>query len=105
RAWSRTDSIPFDASHRYMAVLHHDHEGNALIHAKGAPERILDMCASQRSHDGKTQDLDPDYWLEQVDRIATKGQRVLALAERSVPQDHLVLNSADLEGQMVLIGL
>jgi magnesium-transporting ATPase (P-type) len=29
--WTRTDSIPFDASHRYMAVLHHDHEGHASI--------------------------------------------------------------------------
>ncbi len=36
-AWTRTDSIPFDASHRYMAVLHHNHEGQALIHVKGAP--------------------------------------------------------------------
>lgn len=105
REWSRTDSIPFDASHRYMAVLHHDHEGNALIHAKGAPERILEMCASQRSHNGGNEQLDKRYWLEQIDRIAALGQRVLALAMRTVPQDHLVLNSADLEGQMVLIGL
>lgn len=105
RDWSRTDSIPFDASHRYMAVLHHDHEGNALIHAKGAPERILEMCANQRSHDGKTEDLDKDYWLEQIDRIAAQGQRVLALAVRTVPQEHVVLNTADLEEQMVLIGL
>ena len=105
REWSRTDSIPFDASHRYMAVLHHDHEGNALIHAKGAPERILEMCASQRGHNGGNEQLDKRYWLEQIDRIAALGQRVLALAMRTVPQDHLVLNSADLEGQMVLIGL
>ena len=103
--WSRTDAIPFDASHRYMAVLHHDHAGNALIHAKGAPERILEMCASQRRHDGGTEPLDKHYWLEQIDRIAAQGQRVLGLAVRAVPQDHLVLNSTDLEGQMVLIGL
>jgi len=60
REWSRTDSIPFDASHRYMAVLHHDHEGNALIHAKGAPERILEMCQSQRRHDGGADPIDQD---------------------------------------------
>ena len=103
--WSRTDAIPFDASHRYMAVLHHDHEGNALIHAKGAPERILEMCVSQRRHNGGTEPLDNHYWLEQIDRIAAQGQRVLALAVCTVPQDHLALNNADLEGQMMLIGL
>jgi magnesium-transporting ATPase (P-type) len=27
--WTRTDSIPFDASHCFMATLHHDHEGHA----------------------------------------------------------------------------
>ena len=103
--WSRTDSIPFDAGHRYMAVLHHDHEGNAFIHAKGAPERILEMCESQRTHDGKTAPLDKAYWLEQIDLLAAQGQRVLALAARPVPQAHVVLNSADLEGRMELIGL
>ena len=88
-AWTRTDSIPFDASHRYMAVLHHDHEGRALIHVKGAPERIIAMCANQRTADGGTAPVDAGYWHRQVDAIAAQGQRVLALAVRSVPQEHL----------------
>lgn len=103
--WTRTDSIPFDASHRYMAVLHHDHEGHAFINVKGAPERIIQMCADQRTPDGGTQPLDPDYWHAQVEAIAAQGQRVLALATRSVPQPHVVLNTADLDGRMTLIGL
>ena len=49
RQWSRTDAIPFDAAHRYMAVLHHDHEGQAFIHVKGAPEAVLALCADQRA--------------------------------------------------------
>ena len=103
--WKRTDSIPFDASHRYMAVLNHDHEGHAAIHAKGAPERIIAMCASQRTAEGGEVPVDTDYWHQQVDAIAEQGQRVLAFATRPVPQDHLVLNAADLDGQMVLLGL
>ena len=31
-----------------MATLHHDHEGQRLIYVKGAPERMLDMCARER---------------------------------------------------------
>ncbi len=103
--WTRTDSIPFDASHRYMAVLHHDHEGHACINVKGAPERTIQMCADQRGPDGGRQPLDADYWHAQVEAIAAQGQRVLALATRTVPQEHVVLNSSDLDGQMTLIGL
>lgn len=61
REWTRTDAIPFDAAHRYMAVLHHDHEGNACIHVKGAPEVVLAMSASQRTADGGTEPLHPDH--------------------------------------------
>jgi magnesium-transporting ATPase (P-type) len=103
--WRRTDSIPFDASHRYMAVLHHDHEGQARILAKGAPERIVAVCASQRTGDGGTAPVDTGNWHRQVDALAAQGQRVLALASRPMPQDHLVLNTADIDGKMVLIGL
>ena len=103
--WMRTDSIPFDASHRYMAVLHHNHEGQAVIYVKGAPERIIAMCADQRAADGGTAPVDTGYWHQQVDEIAAYGQRVLALAVRSGPQEHLALSAAELEGHLVLIGL
>jgi magnesium-transporting ATPase (P-type) len=59
--WALTDAIPFDAAHRYMAVLHHDHEGHAWIHVKGAPEEVLAMCADQRSADGTSKALDTTY--------------------------------------------
>ena len=104
-AWSRTNHIPFDASHRYMAVLHHNHDGRAMIHVKGAPERIIAMCANQRAADGGTAPLDAGRWHRQVDAIAAQGQRVLALAVRSVLGEHRGLNPADLEGRLVLIGL
>jgi magnesium-transporting ATPase (P-type) len=40
----RSDEIPFDAEHRFMATLHHSHEDGAVIYVKGAPERIIAMC-------------------------------------------------------------
>jgi magnesium-transporting ATPase (P-type) len=43
----RTDEIPFDAQHRFMATLHHGHEGNGFIFLKGAPERAIAMCDGQ----------------------------------------------------------
>ncbi len=40
----RSDVIPFESEHRFMATLHHDHAGHAFVYVKGAPERILGMC-------------------------------------------------------------
>ena len=42
------DAIAFDARHRFMATLHHDHPDHADIFVKGAPEQVLSMCAEQR---------------------------------------------------------
>ncbi|MFW6024463.1 MAG: cation-transporting P-type ATPase [Dichotomicrobium sp.] len=103
--WKRTDVIPFDAAHRYMAVVHHDHEGNACIHVKGAPEVVLAMCVDQLTADGGAEPLDIDYWQEMIDRLAAEGQRVIAVAARPVAQHHTILNTDDLEGQLTLIGL
>lgn len=103
--WSRTDVIPFDAAHRYMATLHHDHERHVCIHVKGAPESMMALCGDQRAAQGGTAPLDADYWHRMVEELASEGQRVIAVASRAVPQDQTILNTADLEGRLTLIGL
>jgi magnesium-transporting ATPase (P-type) len=103
--WARTDVIPFDAKHRFMATLNHDHEGNAFVFVKGAPERIVGMCAAQRAEEGVTEPLDAAYWQEKAEIMAARGQRVLAFAIRPVPSSHTVLEHADVHGTLVLLGL
>jgi len=105
REWTRTDAIPFDAAHRYMAVLHHDHEGHARIRVKGAPEVVMAMSANQRAADGGTEPLKPDHWHKLVEQLAADGQRVIAVASRVMPQDHTILNTTDIDGHLTLIGL
>ena len=104
-SWTRTDAIPFDAKHRFMATLTHDHDNHAFISVKGAPEQVLAMCVAQRTVANGTEPLEPDYWHDTAANIAAKGQRVLAFATRPVPSDHTVLEFSDLEGQLILIGL
>jgi magnesium-transporting ATPase (P-type) len=103
--WARTDVIPFDARHRYMATLHHDHEGRACVYVKGAPEQVIAMCSTQRSTSGGSDPLDKAYWHGMAEGIAARGQRVLAFATRPVQPEHTVLEVADLQGQSILIGL
>ncbi|AMY72107.1 cation-transporting P-type ATPase [Frigidibacter mobilis] len=105
QSWCRDDAIPFDAAHRYMAVLHHGEEGAARIHVKGAPEAVLALCRDQRAAGGGTEPLDPGYWHEMVDTLAAEGQRVIAVAVRMVPGGHAALSTTDLDGTLTLIGL
>jgi magnesium-transporting ATPase (P-type) len=103
-AWSRTDAIPFDAKHRFMATLNHDHEQHAFVFVKGAPERILAMCTRQ-SAGGRTEPLNTDYWLKKADSIAALGQRVLAFAVKPVKPGHVILEHADVENELTLLGM
>ena len=88
-----------------MATLNHDHEHNAFVFVKGAPERIVGMCTAQRAATGGTEALDSRYWHEKAEIIAARGQRVLAFAIRPVASSHTVLEHADVHGTLVLLGL
>lgn len=104
-AWSRTDAIPFDARHRFMATLNHDHERHAFVFVKGAPENVLLMCHDQHSAEGLQESLNADYWKQEAEAIAAQGQRVLAFARRPILPEHTVLEHADVNGKLTLLGL
>lgn len=103
--WTRTDVIPFDAKHRFMATLNHDHENHAFVAVKGAPERIFAMCDKQRTVSESTEAFYKTYWHEKAEGIAAQGQRVLAFAVKPVPPERTVLEFSDVEQGLVLIGL
>ncbi|MEX2524760.1 MAG: cation-transporting P-type ATPase [Gammaproteobacteria bacterium] len=105
RQWKQTDVIPFDAKHKFMATLNHNHEGHAWIHVKGAPETILTLCRKQRTSNENSEPLDIAWWREQTDHIAAQGQRVLALAATPVKQEQTVLELRDVESDLILLGL
>ena len=99
----RTDLIPFDSAHRFMATLHHDHEGRGVVYVKGAPERLLEMCAQERRADGDVQ-IDAAAWQAQVEALAAQGRRVIAVATRPGHEGG-ALTFADVEAGLVLLGL
>lgn len=103
--WTRTDLIPFDSKHKYMATLNHDHENHAFILVKGAPETVLAMCREQYAGSDNTEKLDIDYWNYQADAIAAQGLRVLAFAIKPVSPEHTVLEQGDISGSLIYLGL
>ena len=68
----RLDVIPFESEHRFMATLHPGENGNEVL-VKGAPERILAMCARQLEADGAELPLDEAHWHAQVEAQAPKA--------------------------------
>jgi magnesium-transporting ATPase (P-type) len=101
----RTDEIPFDTEHKFMATLHHSHEdGVTFALIKGAPERVLAMCSKQWGKAGN-EPLDAAFWHAQTDAVARKGQRMLAIAYKALPHGHHDLNFSDVEHDAILIGL
>jgi len=100
----RTDVIPFESEHRFMATLHHDHAGHGFIYVKGAPERVFQMCSHQRVN-GEDVPLDLSYWEDRMDGFAGRGQRVLAMACLPVTTDHRLLQFSDVDAGLTLLGL
>ena len=102
--YPRTDLIPFESEHRFMATLHHSHTGEAFIFLKGAPERVLEMCTHQRTRDGD-RPLDRARWERWIEALAAQGQRVLAVSCKPAQAPKRELEFADLADELVLLGL
>ncbi len=99
----RTDEIPFDAAHRFMATLHHDHQKHGFILIKGAPERLLEMCAQERHHGGD-QPINAAAWYAAADDLAARGLRVLAFAAKPARTEQLTLEFGDVDKDAILLG-
>ena len=101
----RTDVIPFESDHKYMATLHHDHEGHGRVFLKGAPERVLSLCESQREGD-RDAPIDPQDWHRHMEEVAARGQRLLAVAVRDAAPEQRDLTYAHIEeGGFTLLAL
>jgi magnesium-transporting ATPase (P-type) len=103
--WARLDEIPFDAQHRFMASLHRGPEGEARLFVKGAPERVLAMCAAQLGRDGGEQPVDPAYWAQRIAELADQGERVLGFAARQPAALPPRLGFADLDAGLIFLGI
>lgn len=82
--WHKVASIPFESGRGYHAVLGRAN-GQQLLSVKGAPEVVLERCTALRHNGGEVVELDQAGRAaaeEEVERLARRGLRVLAVAER-----------------------
>ncbi|PKO15529.1 cation transporter [candidate division BRC1 bacterium HGW-BRC1-1] len=102
----RTDAIPFESEHQFMATLHHDFSEDSggagrMIYLKGAPEAVARRCACLVG--GGV--LDMPLLKSEVERLAAQGMRVLAFARRRVAAGQNSLADSDADGGFELLGL
>jgi P-type E1-E2 ATPase len=104
RRWRRLDSIPFESERQYMATLNESPEGEAAgeprLYLKGAPGVVLERC--QVSAGGGT--LDPEAVLGEIERMSSRGIRVLAFASKPPPGLDAI-READAGGGLTFLGL
>ncbi|HUK07961.1 MAG TPA: HAD-IC family P-type ATPase [Stellaceae bacterium] len=102
----RADAIPFESEHKFMATLHRSADGTEALFVKGAPEVILENCDREQKESGETSPLNRERFLEESERLAAQGERVLALAWQQNPGLKAGgLSPADLPNTLVLLGL
>ncbi len=92
--------VPFESERGFMATLH-GFDGKRLIFAKGAPEKILEMCSNY----GQGHPTDRRKHLVTAEHLAQDVMRVLAMAYQEAPEGLSELKPQDIEGGFTFAGL
>ncbi|KAL8695872.1 MAG: hypothetical protein Q9224_003107, partial [Gallowayella concinna] len=108
--WTQLAEYPFDSSIKRMSVIYQQRQtDNVHIFCKGAVERIIDLCttigtgANQRP---VTDEVKAEV-LDQMNRLAQQGLRVMAIAQRqhTTYDGKTELSRDSIEKDLTLLGL
>lgn len=88
----RIGEIAFDSERKLMSTVH-AHAGGAIAYVKGAPERVLALCA------------DPGELPALADALAHAGYRVLAVARREFARVPARIDADTVETELHALGL
>jgi Ca2+-transporting ATPase len=91
----------FDPDLKMMATFHKTN-GDFYVAVKGAPESVIDKCASIMAIEGEQElsEADRQEWLKKNERMAEQGLRMLAVAKKNVSS-----SEAHAYEDLVLVGL
>jgi len=95
--------IPFEPTQQYSASICTRHERQAVF-VKGAPERVAGMCTEMLTDQGPIP-LDAAVVADAAREMAASGQRVLALAERTLSDPLDDPHDVAEPGGLVFLGL
>ena len=93
------DLMPFDSNNRYMAKLAKCADGHTCLFVKGSPDKLLPLVAAAHP------DFDQSHYLKLTSQFSTEGQRVIAVAQKIVPDDTSEITPALLKQGLDFLGL
>lgn len=102
----RIYELPFDSTRKRMAVINAEEEGQRA-YVKGAPSETIPICTKIRINGRDvpfTDDL-RNKVLAQNDSMSREALRVLAAAERELPQDMTDYSVETVENNLTFLGL
>jgi len=89
--------VPFSSDYKFMATIHESTAsdqapaGKYIAYVKGAPDRMVKLCKNQAkggvAGDENLEDINTDYWIEQIAILSSHGLRVLGLCRAFVDKD------------------
>ncbi|MEW1959631.1 cation-transporting P-type ATPase [Kineococcus sp. NPDC059986] len=97
----------FDSHLHRMSTIDEGPDG-LVLHTKGAPESVLSCCSQALDTDGSLRAFDADLrsaLQATLDRWASRGLRVLAIARRPLSEEEADRPREELESGLVLLGL
>jgi Ca2+-transporting ATPase len=88
RRWPEIHEIAFDPASKRMATLHSGNTG-IRVAVKGAPETVIPLCTTVRTSAGESALTDGvrQEWLEHARKLADRGLRTLAFAQKMSAQE------------------
>jgi Ca2+-transporting ATPase len=95
--------LPFDSERKRMTTFHRQQQG-VVAYTKGAPESVLPRCSSMITATGNMPMLASEM-LENAERMAADGLRVLAVAYRNWPTLPDVSDAEKIESDLIFLGL
>ncbi|VAW45817.1 Cation-transporting ATPase [hydrothermal vent metagenome] len=102
----RIDTLAFESQHQYMATLHHQNNTSKYIaYLKGSVESIVQRSSHVLDHNNQLSPLDANQILDQVKQMAKQGLRVLAFAQKELPENTQHIHHSDVHTGLIFLGL
>jgi magnesium-transporting ATPase (P-type) len=108
----RIRELPFDSRRKRMSTIHKDQKGQ-MVYVKGAPKEVLALC-TRVSQNGQVLSMDNSLATRIMaanDDFARKGLRVLAIANRNLPESSVSRSvppeytAESIERDLIFLGL
>jgi Ca2+-transporting ATPase len=103
----RVGEFPFELKRKRMTTVHETADGRLFACIKGSPEVLFSLASSWASHNSKQEFAGDDrlWFIEQNERLARQGLRVLAIGVKELTDKPACLDQNMIEQDITLLGL